>query len=122
ARRQLSSEPRAAEEEIGRDIDALRGAMEEMRQLVATLRTDTAPFDLPPWLRATAAEMAGSTEVDLQLPAEPLPLSGAQQYQLARVIQEALTNCLRHAQVTRAEVEVRVTTEPGGRGKRGSGP
>jgi signal transduction histidine kinase len=97
-------------EALARDADDLREAMEEMRQLVATLRSDTAPFDLKQSLQAMVAELArsGAMQVRLRLPEEALPLSSHRQYHLSRVIQEALTNCLRHAHVDAAEIELQV--------------
>src|SRR5262249_9724826 len=56
ARRQCAAEPEAAS--IAEQTTALRGAMEEMRQIVATLRADTAPFDLAASVRAAAAPLA----------------------------------------------------------------
>src|SRR5262249_41201066 len=47
-------------------------------------------------------------QVRLRLPEESLPLSSHRQYHLSRVIQEALTNCLRHAHVDAAEIELQV--------------
>jgi signal transduction histidine kinase len=99
---------------LGKQATDLRNAMEEMRQLVATLRTDTAAFDLPGALRHMVSQLneAGSLSVDLKLPEGPLPLSAHRQYHLTRVVQEALTNCLRHSQAKEADVEVRVVDRP----------
>jgi signal transduction histidine kinase len=110
ARRLCGKEPEGAAESIAHQANALRGAMEEMRQIVATLRTDTSAFDLQTAVRAFIAQLedTGSLEVSLEMPGEPLPLSSHRQYHLARVIQEALTNSLRHSRASHAEVEIRV--------------
>jgi signal transduction histidine kinase len=116
ARRQAVREPQAAAESIAQQANALRGAMEEMRQIVATLRTETAAFDVRHAVRTMAAQLAesGSLEVEARLPEAALPLSPPAQYQLTRVIQEALTNCMKHAGVQRARVEVELVESPVG--------
>ena len=101
---------------MAEQASALRGAMEEMREIVATLRTDTTAFDLQGALRSMAAQVAssGSLHVEVQTPETPVPLSAHRQYHLARVIQEALTNCLRHSGAAAAKVEVRLVDTPVG--------
>jgi len=116
ARRQCRNEPDSASEALGEQATSLRGAMEEMRQIVATLRTDTDQFDVRTAVRAMAAQLtgAGSLEVAVHVPDEPLPLSAHRQYHLSRVLQEALTNCLRHSNARKAEVEIHVEEMPVG--------
>jgi signal transduction histidine kinase len=118
-RRQCAVEPQAAAESMAQQANALRGAMEEMRQIVATLRTDTSAFDLQTAVRAMAAQLSEteSLEVAVEAPQEPLPLSSHRQYHLSRVIQEALTNCLRHSGAPHARVEINVVEAPVGAGK-----
>jgi signal transduction histidine kinase len=89
---------------------ALRSAMEEMRQIVATLRTDTSAVDLRTAIRTAAAlvEQSAAMAVEVRVPEAPLPLSAHRQYHLSRVIQEALTNCLKHSEATSITVEVSV--------------
>jgi signal transduction histidine kinase len=110
ARRQFKVDPQGAAESVGEQATALRGAMEEMRQIVATLRTETTSFDLRGALRGMAAQIPAGEElqVELKMPDLPIPLSPHKQYHLSRVVQEALTNCLRHSRASRAEIEVRV--------------
>jgi len=117
ARRQCAVEPAAAAQTVGQQADALRGAMEEMRQIVATLRTEPSSYDFQTAVRAMAAELGetGSLEVELQLPEKPLPLAPHSQYHLSRVVQEALTNCMRHSGSRHAEVHVQVMETPVGR-------
>lgn len=119
ARRQQAAEPAAVSETLSQQATALRGAMEEMRQIVATLRTDTPAFEIRSAVRALAAQLteSGSLEVEVILPEEPLPLSAHRQYHLTRVVQEALTNCLRHSGADRARVEIRVEDVPVGETK-----
>jgi signal transduction histidine kinase len=110
ARRQCIADAPAACEAMAQQAAALRGAMEEMRQIVATLRTDTGALDLRTAVRTAAAqlEQSGGASVELHLPDNPLPLSAHRQYHLSRVVQEALTNCLKHSQADRVEVAVSV--------------
>lgn len=119
ARRQQAAEPAAVSETLAQQATALRGAMEEMRQIVATLRTDTPAFEIRTAVRTLAAQLAesGSLQVEVILPEEPLPLSAHRQYHLTRVVQEALTNCLRHSGADSARVEIRVEDVPVGETK-----
>ncbi|HEU4751730.1 MAG TPA: sensor histidine kinase [Armatimonadota bacterium] len=114
ARRQATREPEAAAEAMGQQATALRGAMEEMRQIVATLRTDTAAFNVQSTVRGMAAQLAETAafKLEVHVPEAPLPLSAHRQYHLSRVIQEALTNCLRHAHAENVTVEVQVHETP----------
>jgi signal transduction histidine kinase len=114
ARRELHTKPQPASEALGQQATDLRGAMEEMRQIVATLRTDTNAFNVQSTVRTAAAQLAetGAFELDVKVPEEALPLSVHRQYHLSRVIQEALTNCLRHSQATEVQVHVDVDENP----------
>jgi signal transduction histidine kinase len=116
ARRQCRRDPEEAAHSMAQQADALRGAMQEMREIVATLRTDTNAYHLQAAVRTFAEELSAteSLEVELDLPEAPLPLSANRQYHLTRVIQEALTNSLRHSQSRQAEVTVRVEALPVG--------
>jgi signal transduction histidine kinase len=116
ARRQCATDPPAAAAAVGDQATALRGAMEEMRQIVATLRTDAGDTRLLTALRDLAARLGESDQlrVHLDLPGGDLPLSAQRQYHLLRVIQEALTNCLRHADSGEAWVRVSLHEQPVG--------
>lgn len=113
-RRQIATDPNAAAECVEQQATALRAAMEEMRQIVATLRTDTASLNLQSVIRSMAAQLAetGELHVEVHAPDAPLPLSAHRQYHLSRVVQEALTNCLRHSGAGHARVEVEVQENP----------
>jgi len=116
ARRQCAVEPDGAADSVGQQATALRGAMEEMRQVVATLRTDATAIDVGTTIRTLAAQLAesGALTVELSAPEEPLPLSAHRQYHLSRVIQEALTNCLKHSGAAHVQVRLRVVAPPVG--------
>jgi signal transduction histidine kinase len=114
-----------AAEAVGRDDDAARGALEhvraatsgtlrELRSTVRLLRGSTSAPDAAPTgvagvdVLATSARAAGlAVEVELDVP--PGLLDGAIEAAAYRIVQESLTNVLRHAAATRVAVTVRVT-------------
>ncbi|MFC8800511.1 sensor histidine kinase [Promicromonospora sp. NPDC057138] len=112
-----------AAEAVGRDDDAARGALEHVREatsgtlheLRSTVRVLRGPVDgpAPTGLAgvdalANPARAAGlAVDVDLDVP--PGLLDGAIDAAAYRIVQESLTNVLRHAAATRVAVSVRVT-------------
>jgi signal transduction histidine kinase len=130
AERLLDTSPAQARQAI-RHISATgRGSLTEMRRLLDVIREgdpdapaprDPAPTlaDLPALLtRVTGAGLP----VQLEVIGEPGALSPGQELALYRVVQEALTNCLKHAGASRADVHLRhgvdcveVTVEDDGR-------
>lgn len=114
ARRNVRTDPVRADDQLAQQASALRGAMEEMRQLVATLRIDDSPeFDLRSALTAFAAQSPDDVpRVTVSLPEGAIPLSQFRQYHMARLVQEAMTNCLRHSRATEVSISVRVFTQP----------
>jgi signal transduction histidine kinase len=89
-----------------------RSALDDLRRLLRLLSTDEAPVDPSPGLAHLDSLVDGfratGLEVSLQLP-DPLPsLSGAADLAAYRLVQEALTNTLRHAAATRVDVDVAV--------------
>lgn len=121
-----------AAEAVGRDDDAVRGALEHvreatsgtLRELRSTVRVLRAPAGgspetagpdaaVPTGLAgidalADSARAAGLT-VDVTLDVPPGLLDGGIDAAAYRVVQESLTNVLRHAGATRVAVTVRVT-------------
>jgi signal transduction histidine kinase len=91
-------------EAVGRDaLDGLRRLMHLVRSQPAP--PDRAPqpdLDRLPWLLAQV-QKAG-LPVDLTIRGEPRPLPGTVELNAFRIIQEALTNSLKHAGPTRADV------------------
>jgi signal transduction histidine kinase len=112
ARRAIDRQPGSAAaaltsiEAVGRDaLDGLRRLMGLLRS--ASLPTDRAPqpgLDRLPWLVAQV-ELAG-LPVDLTIRGQPRPLPATVELNAYRVVQEALTNSLKHAQPTHASVLV----------------
>jgi signal transduction histidine kinase len=89
-----------------------RNALSDMRAMLGVLRTDEQPADLAPQpglaqldalvQRVTATGLA----VDLTVEGTPFPLGAAAETTAYRIVQEALTNTLRHASARRARVTI----------------
>ncbi|MFD6752598.1 sensor histidine kinase [Micromonospora gifhornensis] len=145
ARYVLDSSPETAREAVRTVADTGRRALDDMRRLVGVLREPQPPADAP---HAPAAEPAHRRPVVAELPALlerfrdaglrvgytvtdlPNPLPPALELTLYRLVQEALTNTLKHAgpgaqvQVELAHVggavTLRVTDD--GQGRTPAGP
>jgi signal transduction histidine kinase len=102
------------------DRDALEGvektgrkALAEMRRLVGAMRRDGDELDLAPQpglesLDALLEQVArAGLAVDLHIDGEPIPLPRSLDLSAYRIVQEGLTNALKHAHASRAEVLVR---------------
>jgi len=88
-----------------------RQTLQEMRRMLGLLRSDdTVDFTPQPGLAqvdALAERMAGSgLEVDVHVEGEPGPVSPGVDISAYRIVQEALTNVLKHAEAARATVRV----------------
>ena len=113
AERLVESDPERARQAM-RDVAATgRQALTEMRRLLGVLREDSAADDLGPQpgvaeLRALAdtVEDAG-LQVELSVQGEERPLPASAALSVYRIVQEALTNSLRHAGPARARVILR---------------
>jgi signal transduction histidine kinase len=93
--------------------EAGRQALTDMRAMLGVLRTDEPPADLTPQpglsqlpalierVRATGLTVIQATE------GTPFPLSAAAGLSLYRIVQEALTNTIRHANARQARVTIR---------------
>jgi len=113
AERLVEADPARATQAM-RDVATTgRQAMTEMRRLLGVLRKEAEPDDMVPQpgvheLRALAntVEDAGMpVELSVQGEERPLPASAA--LSAYRIVQEALTNSLRHAGPARARVILR---------------
>jgi signal transduction histidine kinase len=102
------------------DRDALQGveqagrtALAEMRRLLAAMRTDGDEAELAPQpgldgLDSLAAEVGrAGLPVRLHVDGEPFPLPRAVDLSAYRIVQEGLTNALKHARASGADVTVR---------------
>jgi signal transduction histidine kinase len=105
---------------LAEDGDALRGveqagrtALAEMRRLLAAMRTDGDAVELGPQPGLDAldslvhdVERAG-LPVRVHVDGEPAPLPRALDLSAYRIVQEGLTNVLKHARASSAEVTLR---------------
>ena len=115
--RVLDGEQPSAREALDSIETTGRQALVEMRRLVEVLRSDDAESALGP--RPTLAYLdvladrvrAAGLKVDLQVEGEPKPLAPGVDLSAYRIVQEALTNSLRHAGPGSAAVVVRYGPE-----------
>jgi signal transduction histidine kinase len=127
----LAARPDRAERAMSDVADTARATLGELRRLLGVLRADgdRAPQpdldgvgDLVESVRRTGLAVEVHTE------GEPRPVAGLAGVTAYRVVQEALTNVIKHASAARADVELRfgdedlvVTVTDDGRGSGGSG-
>ena len=135
ARRVLDSRPERTREALNSIERTGRQALTEMRRLLGVLRQEdegNGPLEPPPGIDRLDNLVSQIGEaglpVDVLLEGHPRPLPVGLDVSVYRIIQEALTNALRHAGPARAKVlvrygdhdlQVRVTDD--GRGIPGSG-
>lgn len=115
AERLLESDPVEARAAVKRIGTTGRTSLAEMRQVLQVLRNDDTVDALPrepvpalsdvPALVTRVGEAAGLT-VTLTVSGTEVPLPQGVELAAYRIIQESLTNCLRHAAATRAAVVV----------------
>jgi len=105
---------------MAEDRDALRGveragrtALAEMRRLLAAMRPDGDEAELVPQpgldgLNSLLAEVGrAGLPVELHLEGQPYPLPRGLDLSAYRIVQEGLTNALKHARASDADVIVR---------------
>jgi signal transduction histidine kinase len=116
AERLIGTDPERARTAVVEIGTTGRRSLAEVRQLIATLRDgDADPQQaLPREPVPTLAELPGlvarveaaGLPVTLTMHGAPGPLPPGLELAAYRVVQEALTNCLKHAHATRAQVDV----------------
>jgi signal transduction histidine kinase len=108
----LGPESEPARQPLRRIQSVGREGLAEMRRLVGVLRQDT-PAEFAPQPGMAAADellnhvRAAGLPVTVVVDGQPRPLPAGVDVSAFRILQEALTNTLRHAHATRAEVVVR---------------
>ena len=107
-------------ETLEEDTDALKGveqtgrtALAEMRRLLGAMRDDGDDAELAPQpgldrLDALLAEVGrAGLPVELHVDGDPFPLPRATDLSVYRIVQEGLTNALKHARASQADVSIR---------------
>ena len=112
-RRVLNRDPGAVDEVLGTIQDTSRTTLREMRRLLDVLRTDAEPAaDLTPQPGLAGIESLAEQVRDAGLPVSlrvdgvPAPLDPGVALTIYRIVQEALTNALKHAGSATAEVRL----------------
>lgn len=113
ARRMLSRDPAAADEALGTIEETSRTALREMRRLLDVLRTDAEPAaELAPQPGLAGIEALveqvreAGLPVTVRVDGVPTPLDPGVALTIYRIVQEALTNTLKHAGAATAEVRL----------------
>jgi signal transduction histidine kinase len=114
ARRVLRRTPDTADEALATIEETSRTALREMRRLLDVLRTDAEPAaELAPQPGLAGIETLveqvneAGLPVVLQVDGRPGPLDPGMALTIYRIVQEALTNALKHAGPATAEVRLR---------------
>jgi signal transduction histidine kinase len=93
--------------------DAGRTALNEMRRLLGAMRNESDDLELAPQPgldsldSLLAAVRDSGLPVQLRVEGEPVPLTRALDLSAYRIIQESLTNVLKHAHASHADVAIR---------------
>jgi signal transduction histidine kinase len=112
ARRTLERDPDQALEALAAVEASGRGALVELRRLLGLLRPDAEAARAPQPGLAGLPDLvrrarAAGLPVEMQVEGEPAPLPAGVDLAAYRVVQESLTNTLKHAGPARAKVQVR---------------
>ena len=111
ARDVFATRPERARESLEAIERSARGALEELRGLVGSVRGEEVAFAPPPRLadldRLFDELRESGLPVSFTIDGSPAALPEAVDLSAYRVVQEALTNTLKHAQATQAAVALR---------------
>lgn len=107
----FDSRPERAREALHAIEASGRSALAEMRRLLGVVRGDGADYAPQPGLERldelVAQVRAAGLAVAVSVQGDPRPLPAGIDLSVYRVVQEALTNTLKHAHASRADVAVR---------------
>ncbi|WP_329110103.1 sensor histidine kinase [Micromonospora sp. NBC_01699] len=113
ARRVLARDPAAADEALGSIAETSRTTLRELRRLLDVLRTDAEPAaELAPQPGLAGLESLvdqvreAGLPVSLRVDGVPAPLEPSLALTVFRIVQEALTNALKHAGTATAQVRL----------------
>jgi signal transduction histidine kinase len=115
ARRVLDRDPATADEALGTIEATSRSTLREMRRLLDVLRTDAEGPDAELAPQPGLAGISGLVDqireaglpVSLEVTGDPAPLDPGVALTVYRIVQEALTNTLKHAGTATAAVSLR---------------
>jgi signal transduction histidine kinase len=114
AERVLALDPERAREPLRAIQDSARDSVHELRRLLGILREgEEQPAQLTPQPRLAALPLlleqvrTAGVDVDLHIEGDPAPMPPGVELSAYRIVQEALTNVLKHANATRADVQLR---------------
>jgi signal transduction histidine kinase len=115
ARLALASDPAAAQRSIEEVESTGRRTLEELRRLLGVLRTDVPERAPQPGLAALGALVeqvrSAGLEVELEVAGERRPLPPGLELAAFRIVQEALTNVIKHAPAARVRLRVALDAE-----------
>ncbi|MFB9236380.1 sensor histidine kinase [Plantactinospora siamensis] len=112
ARRTLARDRAAADEALGSIEETGRTALRELRRLLDVLRTEAEPAELAPQpglagIEALVEQLReAGLPVTLEVAGTPRPLDPGMALTIFRIVQEALTNVLKHAGTATAGVSI----------------
>lgn len=117
ARRVVTTQPARAQEALSSIEAASRQAVVELHRMLGFLRREGDPEELSP--QPTLRELDelvdhvtnANLRVELRVEGDPAPLPGTVEVSAYRLVQEALTNTLKHANASRATVLLRYGPE-----------
>lgn len=116
----IDSDPAEAKRSLEAIGTVSKSALAEIRQVLGALREETDEGEVRPApdihaLEALIADLpAGDTAIDLQVDDDASSLPAGLQLTIYRVVQEALTNVIRHSGARRVRVSVRVRPDEAG--------
>lgn len=101
----LARDPARAEATFDAIAAAGRDAMVQLRRILNVLKTDDGPHAPQPTL-ADLPKLVADSGMSYEVVGSPFPVSPDVELAVYRIAQEAITNIIRHAQATHADVRV----------------